>query len=166
MYKPGKRVFLCGTDFSDELGECPSGTVVYPTLDDAKKHNHCWEGCGLYEVEVNFVKIAVAGNRSKQTSQIEPEHWKRFEAASRASIVTRYQIKDIIIELRDGSRTPALYAVHNGHGLCLNSDNQLEWEPKPSSRTDEFLKRTRFDLEDAMIRAYEFVNTRDRSLAI
>lgn len=39
---------------------------------------------------------------------------------------------------------PDRYAVRKD-GLCLNKRGKWEYEPMPSSRTDAFLKRCRFD---------------------
>ncbi len=45
------------------------------------------------------------------------------------------------------------YAIRYGE-YCLNKKNKWEWEPQPSSRTDAFYKRCRFDsFEDAVKRA-------------
>lgn len=41
---------------------------------------------------------------------------------------------------RDGT---SLWKVQHGHGV-LGKDGRWEWEPQPSSRTDEYLARTRF----------------------
>lgn len=35
-------------------------------------------------------------------------------------------------------------------GQVLNSSGEWEYEPQPSNRTDEFIKRTRFDLKTAV----------------
>lgn len=42
------------------------------------------------------------------------------------------------------------WAVRNGLGLCLSRDGIWEIEPRPSSRDDDFIARTRYDsLDDA-----------------
>lgn len=46
-----------------------------------------------------------------------------------------------------------LYAVTNKSGEVLNNNNK--WEPSPSNRDDDFLKRTRFDLKEALLRGEE-----------
>ncbi len=38
-------------------------------------------------------------------------------------------------------------------GRCLNSDGRWEFEPQPSSRTDDFLARTRWSRNEALRRA-------------
>lgn len=48
---------------------------------------------------------------------------------------------------------PDLYAVRH-RGRCLNKAGEWELEPMPSSRTDAFLARCRFDtMEEAMTAA-------------
>lgn len=44
------------------------------------------------------------------------------------------------------------WAVRKG-GLCLNSGDEWEWEPLPSSRDEEFFARTRWELTSALSRA-------------
>jgi hypothetical protein len=47
--------------------------------------------------------------------------------------------------IRTEQRTgPAKWKVLNG-GYCLTKTGDWEWEPLPSSRTDEFIQRCRFD---------------------
>ena len=41
------------------------------------------------------------------------------------------------------------WAIRRLH-RCLNADGEWEWEPQPSSREPEFLKRCRFDLDEAI----------------
>lgn len=41
------------------------------------------------------------------------------------------------------------WAIRN-RGECLNRNGEWEYEPLPSSRTDEFLERCRFSLADAL----------------
>lgn len=40
---------------------------------------------------------------------------------------------------------PVLWAVTNSWGQCLNKKHEWEHEPQPSSRTDAFIKRARWD---------------------
>jgi hypothetical protein len=40
---------------------------------------------------------------------------------------------------------PVLWAVTNGCGDCMNKRGRWEFEPQPSSRTDAFLKRCRWE---------------------
>ena len=51
-------------------------------------------------------------------------------------------------------RGPGLWAVEY-LGEVLNSKGKWEWEPSPSSRTDKFKGRTRFELERALRLAHE-----------
>lgn len=60
---------------------------------------------------------------------------------------TRYQVnEDITIELRE-DRTDRWAVIKSGS--CLNTDLEWEYEPFPSSRDEDYLKRTRMSLEDA-----------------
>ena len=55
--------------------------------------------------------------------------------------------RPIVIEARDqmdGSRKWVLKM----HEWVLGKDGEFIWEPTPSSRTDEFIKNTRFDTPD------------------
>lgn len=45
------------------------------------------------------------------------------------------------------------WAVVN-RGAALNADGEWEWEPIPSSRTDEYLARTRFATPEAALNVY------------
>lgn len=45
------------------------------------------------------------------------------------------------------------WAIKRGESRALNSDGEWEFEPLPSSRSDEYLARTRFTLADALRRA-------------
>lgn len=47
------------------------------------------------------------------------------------------------------SRGAGIWAVTSGGRSVLNSDGEWEFEPMPSSRTDEFIARTRFSFSDA-----------------
>jgi len=56
--------------------------------------------------------------------------------------------------------TESIYIVRTKYGedqwkvyrkgqICLNKDGDWEWESLPSERSDEFLERTRYTLEEA-----------------
>ena len=47
---------------------------------------------------------------------------------------------------------PTSWAVKDGH-FCLSKDHQFEYEPQPSSRTEEWLKQHRFKTAEE---AYDF----------
>lgn len=53
------------------------------------------------------------------------------------------------------------WAITKTSGLCLNRAGYWEWEPMPSSRTDEFLERCRFSLNEAR----EILNRKTGELA-
>lgn len=49
-------VFLDGIDWQYEVGCASDGNSVYPDIDCLKKHNRCWDGCGIVECELVFKK--------------------------------------------------------------------------------------------------------------
>lgn len=66
--------------------------------------------------------------------------------------VTAYCVRDvslIAVTSRDG-RT--LWKIQTRDGWVINNKGEVECEPLPSSRDDEFLARTRFDSVDACLR--------------
>lgn len=70
-------------------------------------------------------------------------------------IPNRYRLSNSEIELweriqLDGS---SLWSV-NHHGNVLNKDGEWEWEPQPSSRDTEFLKRCRFASVEEAVNAF------------
>jgi hypothetical protein len=49
------------------------------------------------------------------------------------------------------------FAVRHGR-VCLNHKGEMEYEPQPSSRSDEFLTRCRFDtFEEAVAAAHAWM---------
>ena len=56
----------------------------------------------------------------------------------------------IKIELR-GENSWAIY----DSGMVLNVDGILEWEPSPSNRDEEFIKRTRFESPESALDVYK-----------
>ena len=54
------------------------------------------------------------------------------------------------MEQRDGS---FLFAVRK-MGYVLTREGEWEWEPQPSSRTDDYLARARFTTMDEALAAY------------
>lgn len=53
--------FMCKVDWECELGNASGGNTVFPSEADAKKHLKCWEGCGLVEVRVTYIRTVVEG---------------------------------------------------------------------------------------------------------
>ena len=73
-------------------------------------------------------------------------------------LATRYTFfNGISIEFRDTDK----WAIVDVGGEVLNSENEWEWEPNPSSRTDEFKARTRYTLDDAFDRAIAYIGPVD-----
>lgn len=58
------------------------------------------------------------------------------------------------IEVRH--RGDNLWCVSNDSSV-LNTNGEWEWEPMPSSRTDEFIAATRFSLDEALARGFEAI---------
>jgi hypothetical protein len=67
--------------------------------------------------------------------------------------VAKYRVgkgrNSIYIEDRGDDR----WAITRDSSACLNTDGQWECEPMPSSRTDDFLSRCRYSLDEAKRRA-------------
>lgn len=72
------------------------------------------------------------------------------EVVERVAAVSFVHVDDTshAFEVRAEWRDEDKYAVVH-HRRVLNEAAEWEWEPQPSSRTDEFKARTRFDLETA-----------------
>lgn len=83
--------------------------------------------------------------------QIIREHNSAIEQLSeRLSAVTQFQFSENLSIVWRGNN---LWCVVDRSGLVLNADGEWEYEPNPSSRTDDFKARTRFSLEQAFARA-------------
>ena len=61
---------------------------------------------------------------------------------------------DIKVQLRNKEKK--LWAINVGGGV-LASDFMVEYEPMPSEKSEEFLERTRFTLQNALNKAEEFI---------
>jgi hypothetical protein len=53
------------------------------------------------------------------------------------------------------SRGQSAWICNTGAADALNTDGQFEYEPLPSSRTDEFIARTRFVTPEAALANFE-----------
>lgn len=62
------------------------------------------------------------------------------------------RVDEIRIERARQIEGPALWAVRF-RGDCLNKRGVWEWEPRPSSRDDDFLERCRFASAEEAIEA-------------
>ena len=54
-----KKGYVCCTTWDWHMGEGndPSPQKVYPTIEDLKNQESCWEECGIYELEVKLEKL-------------------------------------------------------------------------------------------------------------
>ncbi len=69
-----------------------------------------------------------------------------FTAEQMLKMATRFQIaEDIAIEKRGENR----WCVVVFGGTVIDCDLNRHYEPMPSSRTEEFIAATRFDLDEA-----------------
>ncbi|NDV52739.1 hypothetical protein [Salipiger sp. PrR003] len=62
------------------------------------------------------------------------------------AMATRFQVD---AELRIEKRGEDSWAVCSDSGACLNTDYELEYEPSPSNRDEEFIARARYTLAGA-----------------
>jgi hypothetical protein len=83
---------------------------------------------------------------------------------------TQYQVSVWPDDLRDSAssamdadmwavtveyRGPGSWAVLMRAGMCLGADGEWDYEPRPSSREDDWLASHRFSLDDALALARE-----------
>lgn len=81
--------------------------------------------------------------------EAENEHFKEI-----GSLAVKFRFSDdIFVE----SRGPGVWVVTNGSSV-LNNLGEWEYEPRPSSRTDEFIDRTRLAFSDAVRAARALLN--------
>jgi hypothetical protein len=52
-------VFMCARSWEHEIGGASGGERVFPSVEDLKEHSKCWEGCGIVELKVSFVKTVL-----------------------------------------------------------------------------------------------------------
>lgn len=60
-------------------------------------------------------------------------------------------------------RGPDSWCITNGSSV-LNTDFEMEWEPSPSNRDDDFILRTRFPLDEAFRQWNRFCAVRNEKL--
>lgn len=90
----------------------------------------------------------------EQTEHFEREYYLAADARDAAQALltqaTAFRIdREITVEKRGDDQ----WCVAIAGGSVLNGQNEEEYEPNPSSRTDAFIARTRFSLPEAMWRA-------------
>jgi len=83
--------------------------------------------------------------------------WDKLKKISESVPIEEWELIPRPIEFVVGryhvaSRGDDLWAITDGSAV-LNCNDEWEYEPLPSSRTDEFLKRCRFSKSEAIIRA-------------
>jgi hypothetical protein len=72
---------------------------------------------------------------------------------------TKFEFRFGSITVEKTSRSLDLWAIRCEGGLVLNADGDLEIEPSPSHRTEEFLSRTRFSRDRAIEMALTFAKS-------
>ena len=73
------------------------------------------------------------------------------ELEARLAMAVRFdwpEYKDLHFRVAIESRGDGKWAIING-GMCWTRDGEWEYESMPSNRTDEFIARTRYTLEEA-----------------
>lgn len=70
------------------------------------------------------------------------------------------EIKLVLRHSKD-SESEWKWAIQNGSNV-LNRDLVWEWEPMPSSRTEEFIASTRFSLEEAKTTLEKYLNAQKK----
>ena len=56
------RGFICRTDWECEIGGVGSGSKVYPSVADLKRHRECYAECGIVEVRVSLMRVVEEGD--------------------------------------------------------------------------------------------------------
>ena len=76
----------------------------------------------------------------------------RFIIGKSTAYLTNTGGREIVIEAREQIDGSIKWAVKMELWV-LGKDNQYHYEPMPSSRTDEFLKNTRFDTKELALKS-------------
>lgn len=74
------------------------------------------------------------------------------DAAALLEVATKFRIVSWPYPIFVVRRENGLWAASNGHSV-LNQDNLWEYEPFSSNRSEDFLSRTRFSIQEALRRA-------------
>lgn len=107
--------------------------------------------------------LSRAGFDGNPTSLVAAIADALYEQKTLVDMATRFVVAENV-RTKDGiypfiaveKRSDVLWCVFDGVG-CLTTEGHWEVERQPSSRTDEFIARTRFPLEVAILMAREFV---------
>lgn len=73
-------------------------------------------------------------------------------------IVTSKCGQEFIVQRRIQKDNDLLWCVLSIGNMCLNDKLEWEFEPLPSSRSDKYLKRTRFKFDEAIDLIKRYVN--------
>ena len=53
---------MCKVDFECELGAAMGGNLVFPSIEDCRKHRKCVDQCGIVKVRVSGVEVVQEEN--------------------------------------------------------------------------------------------------------
>ncbi|PXX41135.1 MULTISPECIES: hypothetical protein [Burkholderia] len=99
--------------------------------------------CKMFETAQDFAMAATAIDTL--LSELEAREAHRRDALPDGVQVSEYCLASGVAVIRTAQRSgPDKWKVIEG-SHCLNKSGEWEYEPLPSSRTDEFLARCRFD---------------------
>jgi len=98
------------------------------------------------------MEITLTSNHKKlsniHVASICLDHWKEFIHVTLDRV---YQLPGI----------PDKWAIRDS-GCCLNKDGEWEYEPIPSSRDDDFMRRCRFSTMDEALSIYILKDVKSR----
>ncbi len=75
---------------------------------------------------------------------------------------TAHHVADVTLRRMPQREGPDLWAIFDHSDVCLNKRGQWEFQPMPSSRTDAFLRRCRFDSAEAALAFWNKHSLRSR----
>lgn len=133
-----------GERLMDEMSDTPFSCIL-PENGSWPEDTICEVWGTEHDDEANAAYIA-AVNPVAILALIAEVRALREDAIPTGVRIESYSIPDAGFDIiRTEQRTgPAKWKVFNG-GYCLTKVGEWEWEPMPSSRTDEFIERCRFN---------------------
>lgn len=105
--------------------------------------------CGVVHVSKRCPAKRKTKGSGKRVPKWQPVEWMRTDDAMNVHEIQPIVIRQSISPFYKGIR----FAVRKGERFCLNVDGEWEFEPIPSSRTDEFYERCRFKSRKAAMAA-------------